>query len=242
MHFLLVYDVVPDYLEKRAAHRDAHLALAREAVARGELVLGGAFADPVDGAALLFRGASARVAEAFAEADPYVRHGLVTRYRVRPWTTVVGNGAESPVHGSAGLGGRSRAALLSLLRSEKHWVVSSIGDDGRPTSAVVGVAVTDDLACVFDTLESTRKAANLARDPRVSLAMWSGAATAQIEGAATRVDPRSPSVSRYLEVFPDGSERLSWPGILHFEVRPTWIRVSDFSGPEPLVVEGPFDA
>ena len=94
MHYLLFYDVVPDYVERRAPFRAEHLALGRAAVARGELVLGGALADPVDGAVLLFRGDSPAVAEAFAAADPYIRHGLVTRWRVRPWTTVVGEGAE----------------------------------------------------------------------------------------------------------------------------------------------------
>ena len=93
MHYLLFYDVVPDYVARRAALRDEHLALARAAVARGELVLGGALADPTDGAVLLFRGDSPAVAEVFAAADPYVRHGLVTRWRVRAWATVVGDGA-----------------------------------------------------------------------------------------------------------------------------------------------------
>jgi uncharacterized protein YciI len=93
MHYLLFYDVVPDYAERRKAFRNEHLALARSAHARGELVLGGALADPVDGAVLLFRGESPAAAEAFAAADPYVRHGLVTRWRVREWTTVVGDGA-----------------------------------------------------------------------------------------------------------------------------------------------------
>src|SRR3954470_248882 len=90
MHYLLFYDVVPDFVTKRAAHRSAHLAAARAPVARGELVLGGALADPADGAVLLFRGDSPAAAEAFAAADPYVRRGLVTRWRVRAWATVVG--------------------------------------------------------------------------------------------------------------------------------------------------------
>ena len=97
MHFLLLYDVAPDYLERRGAHRDEHLALGWAAHERGELVLGGALADPVDGAVLLFRGDSPAVAERFAEGDPYVRHGLVTRWRVRPWTTVIGADAANPV-------------------------------------------------------------------------------------------------------------------------------------------------
>ena len=93
MHYLLFYDVVPDYAERRLPLRSAHLAQARAAVERGELVLGGALADPVDGAVLLFRGDSPSLAESFAAADPYVLGGLVTGWRVRAWTTVVGEGA-----------------------------------------------------------------------------------------------------------------------------------------------------
>ncbi|MDB5309502.1 MAG: hypothetical protein JWO38_3704 [Gemmataceae bacterium] len=97
MHYLLIYDVVPDYVERRVPLHAEHLALGRAAHARGELVLGGALADPVDGAVLLFRGDSPAAAEAFAAVDPYVRHGLVTRWRVRAWTTVVGDGAAVPI-------------------------------------------------------------------------------------------------------------------------------------------------
>jgi uncharacterized protein YciI len=97
MHHLLLYDVVPDYVERRAPFRADHLALARAAHARGELVLGGALADPVDGAVLVFRGDSPVAAEAFARADPYVRNGLVTRWRVRAWNTIVGDGTTLPV-------------------------------------------------------------------------------------------------------------------------------------------------
>ena len=90
MNYLLFYDVVPDYVERRTAFRAEHLRLANAAHARGELVLGGALNDPVDGAVLLFRGSSPAGAEAFARADPYVQNGLVTSWRVREWTTVVG--------------------------------------------------------------------------------------------------------------------------------------------------------
>ena len=90
MHYLLLYDVVPDYLERRGAHRDAHLHLVRHAHARGEIVMAGALAEPADGAVLVFRGDDATVAERFAEADPYVRNGLVTQWRVRQWIVVVG--------------------------------------------------------------------------------------------------------------------------------------------------------
>jgi uncharacterized protein YciI len=94
MHYLLLYDYVPDILERRGPHRAAHIAHARAAVDRGELVLGGALANPPDGAVLLFRGDSPDAAERFAQVDPYVLNGLVTGWRVREWTTVVGRDAE----------------------------------------------------------------------------------------------------------------------------------------------------
>jgi hypothetical protein len=96
-HYLLFYDVGEGYVERRAAFRSRHLEKAWAAHERGELVLAGALADPVDGAVLLFKGDSPDVAEAFARADPYVTHGLVAGWRVREWTTVVGDLAASPV-------------------------------------------------------------------------------------------------------------------------------------------------
>ncbi len=90
MYFALFYDYVPDVLEKRAPHRSAHLALAKEAQAAGKLVLAGAFDPPTDGALLVFKAESAAEVEAFVRRDPYVGNGVVTGWRVKPWTVVVG--------------------------------------------------------------------------------------------------------------------------------------------------------
>ncbi|HSM86114.1 MAG TPA: YciI-like protein [Candidatus Limnocylindrales bacterium] len=96
MHHILFYDVADDYLERRAQFRDLHLKQARAARERGELVLAGALADPVDGAVLVFRGETSQAAEDFARADPYVINGLVRQWRVRKWNTVIGEGATLP--------------------------------------------------------------------------------------------------------------------------------------------------
>ena len=106
MHFLLFYELGSDYLQRRPQFRAEHLALAWRASERGELVLAGALGDPVDTALLLFQGDSPDVAERFAAADPYVKNGLVERWRVRPWTTVVGEAAASPVRPGGGAGPR----------------------------------------------------------------------------------------------------------------------------------------
>lgn len=98
MHYLLMYELAPDYLERRAQFRDEHLKLAWDAQARGEIVLAGALADPADTAVLLFCADSPEPAERFAAADPYVKQGLVSSYRVRQWNTVVGADAFTPVN------------------------------------------------------------------------------------------------------------------------------------------------
>ncbi len=91
MYFALLYDLVDDYLERRGPLREEHLKLAREMEARGQLVIGGALADPADRAIIVFKGDDPSVAENFAKADPYVRSGLVKKWTVRKWTVVVGS-------------------------------------------------------------------------------------------------------------------------------------------------------
>ncbi|MCU7493909.1 MAG: YciI family protein [Ignavibacteria bacterium] len=97
MHFLLIYELNEDYLERRAEFRDEHLALAWKSHDKGELILGGALSEPVDEAILLFKGETPEVAEKFARVDPYVLNGLIKKWHVRPWTTVVGDLAATPV-------------------------------------------------------------------------------------------------------------------------------------------------
>lgn len=99
MHWILRYTTAPDYLERRAAFRDAHLTLAWQSVDKGELLLGGAVGDPPESALLLF--ANEAAARDFAEVDPYVANGLVARWDVLPWNTVVGAQAANPVRPAA---------------------------------------------------------------------------------------------------------------------------------------------
>ena len=97
-HFLLFYTFAEGYLERRPRFREAHLRLAWDAYNRGELLLAGAVADPVDTGLLLFSADSREVVDQFAWNDPYVLNGLVTAWRVREWVTVVGTMAASPAH------------------------------------------------------------------------------------------------------------------------------------------------
>ena len=90
MFFVLTYEYVPDVLEKRAPYRAEHLAFAREFLGAGKLRLAGAFDPPSDGALFIFDVASAAEVEAFVARDPYVKNGVVTRHRIRPWNVVIG--------------------------------------------------------------------------------------------------------------------------------------------------------
>jgi hypothetical protein len=101
MHYLLFYELSEDYISRRAEFRKAHLELAWKASGCGELVLGGALANPTDRAVLLFKGDSPEVAEKFARVDPYVTSGIVKRWYVREWITVAGEAAAAPVLPSA---------------------------------------------------------------------------------------------------------------------------------------------
>lgn len=97
MYWILFYDLADDYLERRPSLRGRHLDAVRAAHERGQLLIAGALADPADGAVLVFKGDSPEPAERFAADDPYVRDGLVTGWRVRPWTVVIGDGVTPPV-------------------------------------------------------------------------------------------------------------------------------------------------
>lgn len=91
MFWILFYDLVDDYVERRAPLRNDHLTLAGSLHEQGVLLMAGAFADPVDGAALVFKADDRAVVEQFVRDDPYVKNGLVTSWRIRQWSVVVGN-------------------------------------------------------------------------------------------------------------------------------------------------------
>ena len=90
-YYLLIYHVVDDYVARRAPYRDEHIRLVKEAYGRGELIIAGALADPVDLAVLIFRTPDKSPIEKFVHDDPYVRHGLIKKWQIRPWTVVIGN-------------------------------------------------------------------------------------------------------------------------------------------------------
>ena len=134
----------------------------------------------------------------------------------------------------------TRQDLVTFLRKHRWGVEASVAATGHPQAAVVGIAVSDALELVFDTLDSTRKCANLRRDPRIAFVIgWDQERTVQYEGLAD--EPTGPELARlqalYFTAFPDGPTRLTWPGLTYFRVRPTWLRYSDFTTPDPTIIE-----
>ena len=129
----------------------------------------------------------------------------------------------------------SRSELLANLRRRRYCVVASIAPDGAPQAAVVGFAVSDDLELVFDTFGTTRKMANLRRDPRIAVVVGVGEdeCTVQIEGVADELTGSDLARLQpvYFGVFPDGVDRLKWPGITYVRIRPRTVRYSDFAAP-----------
>ncbi|MEO6122490.1 MAG: YciI-like protein [Ilumatobacteraceae bacterium] len=89
MHWILFYEYVDDYLDRRDEFREVHLSLARSMQRMGFLVMAGAYADPADGAALIFKTDDRAIVEQFVGDDPYVNNGLVTSWTIRQWSVVV---------------------------------------------------------------------------------------------------------------------------------------------------------
>lgn len=132
-----------------------------------------------------------------------------------------------------------RDELIRFLRRHKLAVQATVATDGAPQAAVVGVAFSDALEIVFDTVETTRKCTNLRADARIALVIGWDEITAQIEGVADF--PTGSELDRiqkcYFVAYPDGRERLAWPGITYVRVRPTWVRFNDFTQDPPRIIE-----
>jgi hypothetical protein len=136
-----------------------------------------------------------------------------------------------------------RDELLQFMRKLRWAIQASVSPSGAPQAAVVGIAVTERLEIIFDTLESTRKVRNLRENPRIAFTVGGTAdgdeRTVQFEGIAD--EPSGAELDQlrsiYFAAVPGGRERQNWPGLIYIRARPTWIRYSDFNCAPPEVIE-----
>ena len=133
----------------------------------------------------------------------------------------------------------TRDDIRGYAKAHRLAVLASTAADGSPQAAIIGVAVTDDLELIFDTLNTSRKYANLKADARVAFVIGEGAQTLQYQGIAEELSGEALARCKpiYFAVWPDGPAREGLPGITYFRVRPTWLRHSDFSVEPPRIVE-----
>ena len=142
----------------------------------------------------------------------------------------------------------TREALLTFMRSERYAVQASVSTRHRPQAAVVGIAVSDAFELVFDASSASRKAENLRSNASIAFVIGGthpgDERTVQYEGIADI--PTADELQRvrelYFSVFPDGRDRLAWPGLIHIRVTPVWIRYSNFNAQPPEIDEFTADA
>ena len=137
----------------------------------------------------------------------------------------------------------TKAELREFMDARDLGVLGTISPEGVPQSALVGIAVTEELEIIFDTVNSSRKYRNLMVNPAASFVVgWVGEITVQYEGLAS--EPAGAELARYKEIYfakwPDGPARQQWPGIAYFVVRPKWARYSDFNQAPAIIEEFTF--
>ncbi|HKO56431.1 MAG TPA: pyridoxamine 5'-phosphate oxidase family protein [Thermoanaerobaculia bacterium] len=141
----------------------------------------------------------------------------------------------------------TKSELLAFMRGHRLAVQATVTPEGGAQAAVVGIVVTDALEVVFDSVDSTRKVQNLRQNPRIALVIggWGRGNEREIQYEGIADEPSgeelTPLKELYLARFPDGYERLNWPGLTYIRCRPTWIRYSDWTVDPPVVEEFEFE-
>jgi general stress protein 26 len=126
--------------------------------------------------------------------------------------------------------------IYQFVAGQKLGVVSTVSPDNKPGAAVVGIAISETLEIIFDTITASRKYRNILNNPHVAFAIgWDEEVTVQYEGIAEVLGDSSEADRLreiYYKVYPDGRERAAnWPGLVHISVTPKWIRYSNFNNP-----------
>ena len=128
--------------------------------------------------------------------------------------------------------------LHLFISKYKYAVLSTVTTDGKPESALVGLAITSELKIIFDTVSTSRKYRNLMTNPGIAF-VFGGEEdkTVQYEGRANLLTDTGSDelLTVYYSVFPDGIERKEkWKDLVYFIVEPQWIRYADFTGSQNI--------
>ena len=83
MKYALLYESADDVLAKAGPHISGHSARLTEFRRRGTLLMGGVFANPQEGALIVFT--TREAAEEFVRSDPFVSNGVVRSWRIYEW-------------------------------------------------------------------------------------------------------------------------------------------------------------
>ncbi|UNK72081.1 pyridoxamine 5'-phosphate oxidase family protein [Microbacterium sp. H1-D42] len=130
-----------------------------------------------------------------------------------------------------------RAAVAHFIRVCGSGVVATVGEDGGPQAAYVGIHAGDDGVLMFDAKDDSRKVGNITRNPRIAVAVTGADTTVQLEGTArvTRDEERWRLGEAYSQRFP-GSRALD-AGFALLAVDVHWVRVYDAAAHPPHVTE-----
>jgi general stress protein 26 len=133
--------------------------------------------------------------------------------------------------------------VFNFIEGEGLGVIATVGEDGAPEAALVGVAVTPKLELVFDTVRSSRKYPNLKSNSHIAFVIGcTTEVTVQYEGIAEEL--AGEELAKYQKIyfakFKDGPTRQGWPGITYFVVRPKWVRYCDYNPDKRRIEEQMF--
>lgn len=125
-----------------------------------------------------------------------------------------------------------KQAILNFIKKQKLAVISTVGTDNKPESAVLEFGQTNDLELIIDTFTTSRKYKNIQSNNNVSFVIgWDEGITVQYEGIAEEV--KGVEAKKYKEAYWDKNPKAKrWEtreGITYFKVIPKWIRYSDLN-------------
>jgi len=107
-------------------------------------------------------------------------------------------------------------------------VISTVGADSKPESAIVGFAKNDDLELLVGTPFTTRKYKNAQQNPHVAVVVGDTKAAVQYEGKVTLLEPNKAwdDIETRFGKLPGFEKYRNDPDERWLLIKPTWIRLT----------------